>query len=329
MIEDDIRPSHLSTKQKEAYRLDVLRYQKNLKEFKIRNCPGCGEFRNTPYLEHHEFLFVRCVGCQCIFMSPGPTDAHVADLYENSEIYNFWGKYMYPESRDSRLATLHNLRVEWLVDTIEEFLVPGKNFRILEIGAGTGDTLFKLNSLHRSDFQTFAVEWNPQMKDALDKNEVKFLGRTIDDIKIDEPRFDIIVLFEVIEHLLDPTLLIEKATQMLSENGLLMFTTPNAQSIEVQWMKSRTMTIDIEHISLLSAASVTHLAYRNGLSVKKIETHGKLDREIMEKAGFELHFSLDSIDMPQESIQEIIAISGFSSNMQVVLQNESSFKAGR
>lgn len=322
MEESDIRPAHLSLKQKEAYYLDLLRYRKYLKEFRIRNCPGCGGSKNSMYLEHDKFVFVSCVVCQCIFMNPGPTDLHVADLYENSEIYKFWAEFMYPLSRDSRLATLHNMRVEWLVNAIGEHLVPKTNYRILEIGAGTGDTMFKLNSLNRSDLQAFAVEWNPEMKGALSENGVQFLGKTIEDIKADEPKFDVIVLFEVIEHLLDPTLLIKSAKKILNENGLIMFTTPNAQSIEVQWMKARTMTIDIEHISLLSPTAVTHLAHRNSLTVKKIETNGKLDREIMEKAGFELHLILDSIEIPQAEIQERIATGGFSSNMQIILQNE-------
>jgi hypothetical protein len=99
-----------------------------------------------------------------------------------------------------------------------------------------------------------------------------------------------------------------------------MFTTPNAQPIEVQWMKARTMTIDIEHISLLTPAAVTHLALRNGLTVKKIQTDGKLDREIMKKPGFELHLVLDTVEISQAEIQKQIATGGFSSNMQVILQ---------
>jgi 2-polyprenyl-3-methyl-5-hydroxy-6-metoxy-1,4-benzoquinol methylase len=322
MKEGDLRPAHLSEKQKKAYHLDILRYRKYLHEFRIRTCPGCGGSENSMYLEHDEFVFVSCVACHCIFMNPGPTDLHLADLYENSEIYKFWAEYMYPQSRDSRLATLHKMRVEWLVNAIGDYLVTKKNYRILEIGAGTGDTMFKLNSLNRSDLQAFAVEWNPEMKGALGENGVQFLGKTIADIKPNEPKFDVIVLFEVIEHLLDPFLLIQSAKKHLNENGLIMFTTPNAQSIEVQWMKARTMTIDIEHISLLSPAAVTHLASRNGMTVKKIETLGKLDREIMEKAGFGLHLTLDSIEIPQNEIQELIANGGFSSNMQVVLQNK-------
>jgi 2-polyprenyl-3-methyl-5-hydroxy-6-metoxy-1,4-benzoquinol methylase len=254
-------------------------------------------------------------------MNPGPTDDHVADLYENSEIYKFWAEFMYPQSRDSRLATLHKSRVEWLSNAIDEFLPPKSKYRILEVGAGTGDTLFKLNSLNRSDLNTFAVEWNPDMKESLDKNGVEFLGRTIEEIRQDSQKFDVIVLFEVIEHLLDPNLFLESATKLLDKHGLIMFTTPNAQSLEVQWMKNRTMTIDIEHISLLTPAAVTHLAYRNSLIVKKIETSGKLDREIMENAGLELRVFFDKNESTKESIQEIIASGGFSSNMQVVLQN--------
>jgi hypothetical protein len=55
--------------------------------------------------------------------------------------------------------------------------------------------------------------------------------------------------------------------------------------------------------------------------VKKIETSGKLDREIMENAGLELRVFFDKNESTKESIQEIIASGGFSSNMQVVLQN--------
>ena len=133
MQESDIRPSHLSQKQAEAYRLDLIRYGKNLLEFKSRNCPGCGGDRNSMYLNHHQFIFVRCTACLCIFMSPGPTDFHVADLYANSEIYKYWADFMYPESRDSRLVTLHQLRVDWLLTAMESFLEPKKEYRMWNI----------------------------------------------------------------------------------------------------------------------------------------------------------------------------------------------------
>lgn len=320
MRESDIRPDHLGSKQKDAYRLDLARYNKNVLDFIDRSCPGCGGNKSNHFLDHNVFTFVRCTACQCVFMNPGPTNEHVADLYENSEIYKFWAEYMYPQSRDSRLATLHKSRVEWLVSAIDKFLFSKSEYRILEVGAGTGDTLFKLNSLNRSDLHTFAVEWNPEMKESLNKNGVEFLGRTIEDINQDSQKFDVIVLFEVIEHLLDPTLFLKSATRLLNEDGLILFTTPNAQSIEVQWMKNRTMTIDIEHISLLTPSAVTHLAYKNGLTVELIETNGKLDREIMEKAGLDLRVFFDSVETTKDGLQEFIASGGFSSNMQVVLQ---------
>jgi len=320
MQESDIRPANLTSQHREVYQLDLDRYRKHLDSFAIRACPGCGGNTSTKFVSHHDFTFVKCISCHCVFMNPGPTEAHVSELYAYSEVYKFWAEYMYPQSRESRLATLHKIRVEWMVNAIESFLPPKKNYKILEVGAGTGDTLFALNSLNRLDLEAFAVEWNPEMKPSLKKNNVQFLGRTVNEIDPGVHKFDVIVLFEVIEHLLDPMEFLRKALTLLNPNGILMFTTPNAQSLEVQWMKERTTTIDIEHITLLSPASVTHLALRNALQVKTIETNGMLDRELLEKGGHQLTIMIDATQVSKENIQKMISEAGVSSNMQVILQ---------
>jgi 2-polyprenyl-6-hydroxyphenyl methylase/3-demethylubiquinone-9 3-methyltransferase len=320
MQESDIRPAHLLSNQKEVYQLDLNRYRALLHKFESRACPGCGENTTTNFVMHHDFTFVRCISCQCVFMNPGPTELHVSDLYANSQIYKFWAEYMYPQSRESRLATLHKIRVEWLIEAIDNFAESKEIYRILEVGAGTGDTLFSLNSLNRSDIETFAVEWNPDMKQSLATNQIHFLGKTIDEINPEDQKFDLIVLFEVIEHMLNPMVFLESAKKLLNPNGLLMFTTPNSQSLEVQWMKERTSTIDIEHITLLSPASVTHLAMRNSFRVKEIKTDGKLDAELLKKSGCDLRIEVDSSPVSSEGIQELISEGGFSSNMQVIFQ---------
>ncbi len=324
MQESDIRPAHLLSGARDSYKLDLSRYTKYLNEFEVRKCPGCEGISTTKFMMHHDFKFDKCLSCHCVFMNPGPRASHVEQLYEHSEVYKFWAEYMYPESRESRLATLHKSRVNWLLGALEDFVPAKSHYRILEVGAGTGDTLFALKKLDRPDIHAYAVEWNPDMKPSLTENSVEFVGKTIEDIDPNGEKFDVIVLFEVIEHLLDPMNFMKLASRLLNKDGLFLFSTPNAQSLEVQWTKNRTSTIDIEHITLLSPAAVTHLALRNGFNVRKIETNGKLDRELMANNGFNLKIEIDKKVVPAEDLQSYIADAGFSSNMQVILQAQRS-----
>jgi hypothetical protein len=103
----------------------------------------------------------------------------------------------------------------------------------------------------------------------------------------------------------------------LGENGLIVISTPNAHSLEVQLLRDGSTTIDVEHISVLTPAAVHSLAIRHGFEVQQILTPGSFDLELIQAAGIEVDVT-DGSDTEIE-MQELISNFGFSSHMKIIM----------
>ncbi len=88
--------------------------------------------------------------------------------------------------------------------------------------------------------------------------------------------FDIITLFEVIEHLTDPISLIKEIGRILKPGGVLLIGTGNAGSWTVQALGNKWEYFDIKlhggHISFFTPESMALLAEKSGLELAGIHT---------------------------------------------------------
>jgi 2-polyprenyl-3-methyl-5-hydroxy-6-metoxy-1,4-benzoquinol methylase len=316
---NDIRPDSLIGGQQEAYLKDVEYYRRNESQFLVRKCPGCQNDAYSDFTTHMGFAFKKCTVCQSIFMSPGPTPEIIYKFYENSENYRYWSTHIYPQSRQKRIETIHKSRCSMVLGAIGAHMNNEKK-SILEIGAGTGDTLHSLLSVSNHEMNAFAIEWNSDMIVELRKNKINVLEESIEQLVEADRKFDVVLLFEVTEHLLSPLEVFRSIFDLLNPGGLLILTSPNAASIEVQFLKDRSTSLDIEHISVLTPQAIVFLATLSNFKILEMKTQGSLDVDLLARAGYEMNVKKDEIQLNDIDLQKIISEGGLSSNMQIVLQ---------
>lgn len=105
--------------------------------------------------------------------------------------------------------------------------------RVLEIGAGGGDTLhyIKENKLAREvvGLELFKLEGTKQGSALIDN----FIIGNIEEPQkeLQEKYFDIIILADVLEHLVDPWTVLEKVSSYLKEEGKILVSLPNIREI--------------------------------------------------------------------------------------------------
>jgi 2-polyprenyl-3-methyl-5-hydroxy-6-metoxy-1,4-benzoquinol methylase len=315
-----IRPTDLAMGAKEAYGKDLQFYKKKLASFITRTCPACLLPSSGIYFIKDEFQYSRCRGCACIYMNPGPTTEIIEEFYSQSENYKFWAEKMYPQSRLGRLETIHQDRAKWVLSFLKAHHSPDRSIKILELGAGTGDTLSVI--LNSDELQTscFAVEPNPSMKPLLASNDIQMLtSKDLMDTNF-KNYFDVVICFEVLEHILEPQIFLEKINCNLQDFGYFFATTPNAQSFEVQLLREKSTTIDIEHISVLAPSSLQALAQKCGFQILMNETPGVFDLELIRNDGAEIFLKSENFQLKDSEIQEFISASGFSSHQRVIMQ---------
>jgi SAM-dependent methyltransferase len=121
----------------------------------------------------------------------------------------------------------HLSRLKWIYDTIERLREPGKQARVLDVGAGTGNVTIPLGLIDNSEILGIDIH-QPTLDIAIAANKldnVKFRFQYLQDCPLQGYRF--IILTEVLEHIdIYPEIL-----DYLAKNGdkdmQLMITVPN------------------------------------------------------------------------------------------------------
>ncbi len=123
----------------------------------------------------------------------------------------------------------HLSRLEWIYDTIERLREPGKQARVLDVGAGTGNVTIPIGLIDNSEILGIDIH-QPTLDIAIAANKlenVNFRFQYLQDCPLQGYRF--IILTEVLEHIdIYPEIL-----DYLAKNGnkdmQLMITVPNGR----------------------------------------------------------------------------------------------------
>ena len=133
---------------------------------------------------------------------------------------------------------------------------------LLEIGCGAGALLFDLREL---GFSCSAVEFSPDAR-----NHAKLFGSTIleDANNIQQGSVDLVVAFDVLEHIDDDSSALRNWVSYLRPDGHLMVTVPCHMS---KWGAS---DVWAGHFRRYERAELTRLVESMGVEVELVETYG-------------------------------------------------------
>ena len=86
-------------------------------------------------------------------------------------------------------------------------------------------------------------------------------------------QFDVITLTDVIEHLSDPVSLLKETAEALSPQGLLVITTPDANSLAARIMGHRWWHYRVAHVCFFNRATMATALKQAGLVIEAVETY--------------------------------------------------------
>lgn len=288
--EDELCPEDLAAGQEAAFARDVERLQRRQREFVDVACPACGERRRTPAFEKYGFAFNSCTSCRTLYMSPRPSPQLMADYYANSENYAYYNKYVFPASEQSRKHKLHRPRLERILDYCQRYDVPRGT--LLEVGPGFG-TFGEVATSSGAFKRVMAIEPTPEMAAACRARGLEIIEKRVEDAARDVDNADVVVSFEVIEHLFEPRVFIEHCGRLIPSGGLLVLTCPNGLGFDVAVLGAGSLAVDAEHVNLFNPASLAGLVERCGFNVLEVTTPGRLDAELVRDAALKGQAQLD------------------------------------
>ena len=277
--ENDIRPRNLMEKQNKAMQIDIEWLNKKSNNFVDVCCPACGS-KNKKFLYFKFNLsHVRCQSCFTQYVNPRPTEAILKDFYKNSVNYAYWAKYIFSASADVRKKKIFVPRVNTLMKKIKNKNLKGT---LLEIGAAYGyfcEEIKKLNHFSK----IIGIEPTPDLASVLRKKNIDVIESSYEDVILNSG-IDVIVNFEVIEHLFSPEKFLNWCFSKLNPGGCLYLTCPNIAGFETTILAEKAGTVDHEHLNLFNPSSLKGLVKKIEFEKIIVKTPGVLDFDVVKQA---------------------------------------------
>lgn len=177
------------------------------------------------------------------------------------------------EEWDSYLNEAWDFSRRFEVAQILERLRPARPARILDIGCGCGfhDVEFAAQPFVQ---QVVGIDYSREsIRTANSAYPHPSVSRVLGDLLNDrpDPEFDLVVSFQVIEHLASPEPYFRYAIAACRPGGAIVIVTPNAERLDNRirsWRKQRREMLDPQHFREYSIGELSDLGAQHGLIVR-------------------------------------------------------------
>ena len=230
-----------------------------------QNVPQVEAFRCTSpdYGEHPQI--VRCHHCHHVYANPTWEDGELLSAYSEVE------DETYLAERKGREVTFGNhLR------RLERLVGPANGRSLLDVGAYIG--VF-VDVARQAGWRAVGLEpstWAAQVARQAGLPVIE--GTLAQSAEPLSAPFDVITLWDVVEHLGDPAQEIGRACQLLAPGGYIVLHTMNVASLTAKMMGARWPWYMAMHVHYFSPNSLGQLLRQHGLEVIKSETVGRVLR---------------------------------------------------
>lgn len=329
MKEEDIRPAALMADKEKSLEWDVEYLLSTKGDWVKVDCPACGSQLHHLYGEKNGFAYVECDDCSTVYTNPRPSLVILHRFYSQSRNYDYWNKYIFPQTESVRRKNIFRPRAQKVADFASSRRLQGG--ALLEVGAAFGWFCEEIKSFNVFD-RVIAVEPTPGLAETCRNKGIETIESPIENVNLGD-LVDVVASFEVIEHLFSPEAFIKQCSRLLKPEGLLVLSCPNVKGFDVGTLGVGSGTFDHEHLNYFHTQSLPALLIKLGFNILSVETPGKLDVDIVrkrvldEKLDISGNFLLSELfardDADQlAAFQEFLSSNLLSSHMWVIAEKK-------
>lgn len=226
---------------------------------------SCRDFfpLNSFVLNNRRFHTVRCIRDGMMWLEPQPTEQFYRELY--SKHYHTAGSddpLLEQATLDVHSKTDERKRVaEFRLDQIEQFVETGY---LLEVGFGSGALL---EVAVQRGWRVVGLELDQGCVNRMNGLEISAHNCSLLEYAGEPESFDVVGMYSVIEHTLDPIAHLEKVFSLLKVSGILVLRLPDT---EAQGPPASL----IAHVYHFNAHTIMVLLRRCGFEVLQIDSFG-------------------------------------------------------
>ncbi len=230
----------------------------------VESCPLCGSGERETEFRKHDVELVGCLDCRLRYGARIPSN--LDDVYKSPEYVSFS-----KEDSDEHYSYRRDRFGRERVAILEKYCGDLTDLKILDIGCGNG---YFLSAAMERCKHCFGTESSGRLrKFATQKTGLSVFGEDLENLP--ERDFDIITLFDVIEHVPAPARFMETVIELLKAGGHILMFTPNFDSFSIRVMEAHSSIVDpTEHVVLFTRPSLKYLADALRLETIYYETQG-------------------------------------------------------
>jgi len=216
--------------------------------------------------EEITFKLCRCMSCGHIMQTPLPDDGELRKAYsvDYAPYRPAWKESGWPLWRIFRELTTWRRMI-----CLKRY---GVGRKLLEVGSGAGDFLY---AAHRAGWEVKAVEYSAALADSLRAElGLDVLAGELRPGLWKEGEFDVIALWNVLEHVRNPLDTLITASSYLRAGGTLFLQVPTADGAEHgKWFGPYWAPLDLpRHLNFFSRTSLAQLCLKAGMKVTLFKT---------------------------------------------------------
>jgi SAM-dependent methyltransferase len=265
----------------------------------VDTCALCGAQRYRPRFRDEPYEVRECCACGLVWVSPRLEEGELVGIYAAE------GYWRSPSPKEQGYADYRGdeaLYLRTFRRRLERALRGGPaGGRALDVGCAAG---FCMQVLAERGFDVRGVEVSPTIAATAQARfgaDAVHVG-TLDTAPSEPGTFDLVTLWDVVEHVPDPRALLVRALQLLAPGGLLVLETQNvasafARALGPRWHHYK----HAEHLYHFTPPTIRRLLEQSGLRVEAITSRdaGKwVSLDFVAERSARLHPALSSALAP-------------------------------
>ncbi len=215
---------------------------------------------------------VRCASCELVYVTPRRAAAElIREVYDAS----YWASPAARERGYSDYAADEELYLRTFRRRFDGLaqLLP-RSGKALEVGCAAG---FSMQVLSERGFEVFGIEPSAAIRALAQQRfgKDRIHAGTLDDAPFAAGSFDLIVMWDVLEHLPDPLCALRKARELLTPSGRLVLETQNVEAFAARMLGKRwTHFKHDEHLVHFSPATLRKALELSGFELVSLSSRG-------------------------------------------------------
>ena len=230
---------------------------------RARRCPVCASTPGPGLFVKDGFRHVKCPECGLIYVSL---------ILREDVMEKYWREEMawLGVLNSGPQMELDKAKFTYGLEVAESHLTADHGRRLLDIGTGSG--LF-VRLADEAGWQTTALEFNQESTKKLRHEGFEVIVKPLEMADLPTDSFDLISLWEVLEHLPEPRLILKEIIRILAPGGVLIILVPNMESMVTRLLHEKSNTFGgHSHLNHFNLKSLLRLVESVGLEAAEYET---------------------------------------------------------